>query len=883
MTVLTLPPCTSAVTRSLVSAARWLPAAMVGMLLTSGCGGDSTGPGPGPGPGGGAPTQLEIVPGAVLFTTSGESRQLAVRALDADGNEVTAPAVTWQSSNSSMASITATGVVTAAANLGSAQITAQGGGLTSAPMLVLVAQPAAGALLVADSQVVSITPVDANAPFDLGWQYVVRLRGVSPTVGQLVLASGGATVGGRVVSVAPAGSAVDATLEVVALPDLFQQLLIDESISLANVPLEPAPRVVRHLQPRLQRGISGSVQARFSSTSLVDQSFDLGPFGCKVTEGVGISASLFSLNNVTFNVSPSLSLDFQYDSRLGGLQRLVLTGGLDGQILADPRITASLSGGVECSVEIATLILPIGGALSAVIAPAVPLGVSFATKGSVNLGGFGFDLSVQAHADASAGVDCTAGCTPVLTATSQADGSFKPALPTPLDSGFRANVAITGSGFAKLALVNPFIKSLRFEAFKFEGGLSQSVDLASLQAQVADPLYASGFQLKPFVKAGTGSSVELLGKLLKVDILTASFEPKFAPLATSPKGSIAIAPASVQAGDGTQPGDQATFTVTLDTINFLGVYAVNGVEIRRKAPDGAGGFTVQLSPPGCTELPATSGQKVFTCQTAFLAADTGQQTFYAFAKANLFGIPMPVAFEIALDAKAVLQVNPPGVAVHVSPTSARLLPGATQQFTATVSGTSDQAVTWSATGGSITAAGLYTAGNAPGTFSVRATSVADPTAFQDATVSISIGALTGNWSGQLDNFCGTSFVFIPFTASVTGDTTAISGTWDLAAGGCASNSGVHGTFAATMDLSQQRVLTFVMNAEGCTADPSTTQLSATTGTFSVFDAQNGQFQLLLDDDANHDGVADGNFQGGFFCGSQFQFRPLHIGFTGPTP
>ncbi len=144
-------------------------------LALTGCGGgDSTGPGPGPGPGPGTASRLEVVPGAVLFTQAGESRVLTVRALDADGHEVLAPSVTWQSSNTGMVSVTADGHATAVGALGSAQITATGGGLTSAPMLVLIAQPASGALLVADSQVISITPVDATAPFDLGYQYVVR-------------------------------------------------------------------------------------------------------------------------------------------------------------------------------------------------------------------------------------------------------------------------------------------------------------------------------------------------------------------------------------------------------------------------------------------------------------------------------------------------------------------------------------------------------------------------------------------------------------------------------------------------------------------------------------------------------------------------------------
>jgi subtilase family protein/IPT/TIG domain-containing protein len=73
--------------------------------------------------------------------------------------------------------------------------------------------------------------------------------------------------------------------------------------------------------------------------------------------------------------------------------------------------------------------------------------------------------------------------------------------------------------------------------------------------------------------------------------------------------------------------------------------------------------------------------------------------------------------------------------LSIDPTSVTLQRGAQQQFTAHTP--NNGAVTWSASGGTITTAGLYTAGNFPGTFAVRATSVADPNVFAEATVTIS--------------------------------------------------------------------------------------------------------------------------------------------------
>jgi len=75
------------------------------------------------------------------------------------------------------------------------------------------------------------------------------------------------------------------------------------------------------------------------------------------------------------------------------------------------------------------------------------------------------------------------------------------------------------------------------------------------------------------------------------------------------------------------------------------------------------------------------------------------------------------------------------VSVAISPTSVVMPLNGTQTFTATVTGTTNTAVTWSATGGTITSAGVYTP-SATGIFEVTATSVADPTKSARATVDV---------------------------------------------------------------------------------------------------------------------------------------------------
>ncbi len=84
-------------------------------------------------------------------------------------------------------------------------------------------------------------------------------------------------------------------------------------------------------------------------------------------------------------------------------------------------------------------------------------------------------------------------------------------------------------------------------------------------------------------------------------------------------------------------------------------------------------------------------------------------------------------------------VSVTAVSVAISPASASLITGNTRQFTATVTGTSNTAVTWAVQesgGGTVSATGLYTAPGNAGTYRVRATSVADPTKSASATVTV---------------------------------------------------------------------------------------------------------------------------------------------------
>ena len=82
------------------------------------------------------------------------------------------------------------------------------------------------------------------------------------------------------------------------------------------------------------------------------------------------------------------------------------------------------------------------------------------------------------------------------------------------------------------------------------------------------------------------------------------------------------------------------------------------------------------------------------------------------------------------------------ISVSISPTTATLTSGGTQQFSAQVTNTSNTAVTWSATSGTVSTTGLFTAPTvtATKTVTVTATSVADNTKSASATVTVNVAA-----------------------------------------------------------------------------------------------------------------------------------------------
>jgi Galactose oxidase, central domain len=111
---------------------------------------------------------------------------------------------------------------------------------------------------------------------------------------------------------------------------------------------------------------------------------------------------------------------------------------------------------------------------------------------------------------------------------------------------------------------------------------------------------------------------------------------------------------------------------------------------------------------------------------------------------------------------AAVSVSSAPVAVGIVPATVALSPDGLQNFTGYVyaqgDGTTNLDVTWSvqegAAGGSITAAGVYTAPSLPGTYHVVATSVVDPASHGIANVIVFLGGIATTPTGSMNSSRG---------------------------------------------------------------------------------------------------------------------------------
>jgi hypothetical protein len=168
------------------------------------------------------------------------------------------------------------------------------------------------------------------------------------------------------------------------------------------------------------------------------------------------------------------------------------------------------------------------------------------------------------------------------------------------------------------------------------------------------------------------------------------------------------------------------------------------VTLNAAAPAGGAQVALTSSNASAASVPAsvtvaadqTAGR--FTVTTGNVTSDTSV-TITAGYNNTVAGMTVSVKAPAAPPTPPPPPPPPPtSISVSISPSSASLLGGASQQFTATVTGSTNTAVRWTTTGGNITSTGLFTAPSvsASTTVTVFATSQADTSVVETAQVTV---------------------------------------------------------------------------------------------------------------------------------------------------
>ena len=624
------------------------------ILLASGC---QTTPPPPQQPPPTTPTpgtvaRIEITPGSVLLTASGEGVRLRARAVDQSGREVDTE-FTWRSSDPDRVEVDGDGFVAAVTDLGSAQIVAQAQGVESVPALALVAQPVAGAVLISDDQIVTPPdPIDPGQEPAVGAQYRVTLSGTpSLTAGKIVIAKESAPIAGRVLSAEKGIAGTEVIVETRPLAEVFENFLLELAFDLRQA--DVLVNVDRTAETILHYGPGGILRLEMRPMSPLaelgphDFKFDLGPFECEID-----TAPVLDVDElIEFEIERALSVPIVIHIQGRRLERfsMEVVGTVAGRLIGGPKFTASFGGTLTCLGEFLAFPIPIGGPVSAIIAPVVPLGMGFDVEGTLQVATFEARLAGQAGAQAELGFEYTADGGFSGKREFSVDADVRTVLDWPGRDDFRLSAGVYVYGWAELVVGNPALERIlrnppRLSVLEAKFGPRMELDAATRRAQAGEPEYASGYGLGLAGEAGLGSDLQQLFNLVVAGIeVSLDLSVTYGlTLASSPTGVLSAEPLAVS------PGDFVEFVVEFDgewlEFPLIG-YNVAEVEIYRLRDE-----RLELM----ETLLGRVGQQRFAWSWEAPADDLGEHKFYAFVTTH--AIP-GIAWEIAEDSSVAVTVG----------------------------------------------------------------------------------------------------------------------------------------------------------------------------------------------------------------------------------
>lgn len=557
--------------------------------------------------------RLEINPGSLLLAIQGEQRTLTAYAFDASGNGALAP-VNWSSSHPDVLAVSEAGVVEAVADRGSAFVYAHYGALESAPATVIVARPVPDAMLVHDVQlIVPPEPLVAAAGPGIGRQLRVVLRSETPlTVGTILIAAETAPIFGRIVAVEATGNVYTVTIETVPLTQGFIDLYVDEIVNLRDV---AASRVDRHASR------DDSVQSTDSAPDdgLAPGSLPIGPFNCATSDGIDLNGQ-----GVAVEVQDDLALTYVLDIADATLQhvRVELTGELTATITGTISISGHTTAVVACQMNVADYVIPVGGSLSQVFRPVVPVAVGFELNGEMQADNLELQVLGDVGGALAAGFEYRpgSGITGLTGLTVFDDAGISLQLPgDPSEFRFVGMIHTFGSTGVGLALFpEDLARSATWDLLQASAGMRQDADLRPPLEQAAGTQYASGYTLRTAGLLESGPDVtEFLAML---DGITRPFvlhEERSAVLAESPGGSIPLS-TSVYYGEPVVLWVQ----LSLSKLTYPQIgYNIAGIRI-----DAIRDGRLET----VAELPAPDGYRYFRWEWTPTRADGGEHAFVTY-------------------------------------------------------------------------------------------------------------------------------------------------------------------------------------------------------------------------------------------------------------
>jgi len=285
----------------------------------------------------------------------------------------------------------------------------------------------------------------------------------------------------------------------------------------------------------------------------------------------------------------------------------------------------------------------------------------------------------------------------------------------------------------------------------------------------------------------------------------------------------------------------STYTVTATSVADPTKHAQSTITVNPLAA----GVSVAVSPTSSTLLSAgtqqfaaivshTSNTSVVWAASSGTITSGGLFTAPSVTSSTTETVTATSAADPSKHSQATITVNPAAasISVAVSPTSSSIISSGTQQFTATVRNTSNTAVLWTATGGTISSGGMFNAPqvSASVTATITATSVADPTKFARSTVTVNPTAVAvvvvavSPASSSIISSATQQFVANVSNASNSGVTwSASSGT--ISAGGLFTAPSVTVTTTASVvatsvaDTTKSALATVIVNPQAQTPPP----------------------------------------------------------------